>query len=269
MSLQSVKPVKPVAAYMGGKLLLAKTIVAIIADIPHQLYAEPFVGMGGIFFRRRFIPKCEIINDRAKDVANLFRILQRHYKPFIEMLRYQITNRTEFNRLKAQDPETLTDLERAARFLYLQRLSFGGDMRSRAFAMERDKTARFNMRTLEPLLEAVQRRLAGVIVENLDWSDFIRRYDRTGTLFYLDPPYYGFETHYGKGLFSREDYAKMADQLASLQGTFILSLNDVPAIRDIFGAFHVMPVKTRYILPQNSSVKVANELLISNYEIAC
>lgn len=77
--------------------------------------------MGGIFLRRQSRPSSEMINDRARDVANLFRILQRHYPQFLEILRFQLTVRAEFERLVATDPDTLTDLERAARFLYLQR----------------------------------------------------------------------------------------------------------------------------------------------------
>ena len=67
-----------------------------------------------------------MINDRGREVSNLFRILQRHYPQFLDVLRFQLTVRAEFDRLVATDPETLTDLERAARFLYLQRTAFGG-----------------------------------------------------------------------------------------------------------------------------------------------
>ena len=104
---------------MGGKRNLAKRITSILDGIPHQTYAEPFVGMGGIFLRRSMRPRCEVINDFGRDVSNLFRILQRHYPQFLSVLRFQLTTRTEFIRLVETNPETLTDLERAARFLYL------------------------------------------------------------------------------------------------------------------------------------------------------
>ena len=68
-----------------------------------------------------------MINDLGRDIANMFCILQRHYPQFIEVLRFQLTTRAEFNRLVDVDPDTLTDLERAARFLYLQRTAFGGN----------------------------------------------------------------------------------------------------------------------------------------------
>ena len=114
------------AAYIGGKRNLSKRICALIEGIPHTTYAEAFVGMGGVFLKRRLAPKAEVINDFSGDVANLFRILQRHYPQFMDTLRFQVSGRREFERLKASDPSTLTDLERAARFLYLQRLAFGG-----------------------------------------------------------------------------------------------------------------------------------------------
>ncbi len=73
--------------------------------------------MGGVFLRREMRPRAEVINDLSRDVSTLFRILQRHYPQFIETLRFQLTTRPEFERLGATDPDTLTDLERAARFL--------------------------------------------------------------------------------------------------------------------------------------------------------
>lgn len=113
--------VSPIAPWIGGKRNLAKRLTGIIDQIACVTYVEPFVGMGGIFLRRNQRPQAEVINDRGREVANLFRILQRHYVAFLDMLRFQLTVRAEFNRLTAVDPETLTDLERAARFLYLQR----------------------------------------------------------------------------------------------------------------------------------------------------
>lgn len=148
-----VQPVLPVAPWLGGKRNLARRITALIDADQHSTYCEPFVGMGGIFLRRGRRPRAEVINDRGQDVANLFRILQRHYVAFLDMLRFQLTVRAEFNRLVATDPSTLTDLERAARFLYLQRTAFGGKVSGRNFGVSKDRPGRFNLTTLEPMLE--------------------------------------------------------------------------------------------------------------------
>lgn len=261
------KPVRPLptpAPYIGGKRNLALRIVERIESVPHILYAEPFVGAGGVFLRRRFAPKGEVINDRSRDVATFFRILQRHYVAFMEMLKFQLTGRAEFDRLVATDPDTLTDLERAARFLYLQRTAFGGKVDGRNFAMVRDRPARFDVTRLGPLLEEVHARLAGVTIECLGWQDFILRYDRPGTLFYLDPPYWGNETDYGKDLFGRLDFSQMATVLRALQGRFILSINDRPKVREIFAGFEIEAVRTTYTLSAGANTKTVGELIITD-----
>jgi len=263
--LQIIEPVKPVAPYIGGKIKLASRICHLIEQIPHDTYAEPFVGMGGVFFRRAKKPKCEIINDRSGKIANLFRILQRHYLPFVDMLKFQIYSRAEFDRLKTIDPSTLTDLERAARFLYLQRAAFGGKVKTRTFGVSTKYSARFDMARLQPMLEDVHQRLSSVIIENLDWLDFINRYDRPDTLFYLDPPYWGSENDYGKGVFNREQFAIMAESLARIKGNFILSINDVPQIRELFSRFHIMEASVTYSIKRDNS-KPAKELIISNWD---
>ncbi len=266
-SMRKIELTKPVAPYLGGKFRLAKTITKYIDSINHEIYAEPFVGMGGIFLRRTLIPKSEAINDYNGDVANFFRILQRHYIPFIEMIRWQITTRAEFVRLSETNPKTLTDLENAARFLYLQRTAFGGKTSGRNFGVSVDRSSRFNVTKLIPMLEDLHTRLSGVVIECLDYKQFINRYDRDNTLFYLDPPYYGNENDYGKGLFSRDEFTEMAKLLKDIKGTFILSLNDREEIRDIFKGFYMQGVKTTYTVSIGSHNTKAKELLISNKDI--
>lgn len=257
-------PVRPAAGYIGGKRNLAKPINARIDATPHDGYAEVFVGMAGIFLRRTARPKVEVINDWSEDVSTFFRILQRHYVAFLDMLRWQVTSRARFVQLAATDPATLTDLERAARFLYLQRLAFGGRVAGRTFGVSRQNSARFDLTRLVPVLEAIHERLAGVVIERLPWQDFIRRYDRAGMLFYLDPPYHGCEDDYGKGMFGRDEFAEMAELLAALKGRFILSINDRPEIRELFAGFRIEEVKTTYQVGGNDNAKAVTELVISN-----
>jgi DNA adenine methylase len=263
---RQVSAVDPVAAYVGGKRNLAKRIIRRIEATQHDCYAEPFVGMGGVFLRRNMAPKAEVINDASRDVATFFRILQRHYPQFMDALRFQITSRAAFERLCNTDPDTLTDLERAARFLYVQRLSYGGKVAGRSFGV--DTRARFNLNTLGSRLEELHERLAGVVIECLDFEAFLRRYDKPTTFFYLDPPYHGTEGYYGKGMFGREDFTRLATTLASIKGRFLLSINDCPEIRDIFKAFSLEEVETTYTVRGQGAGTAAKELLVSNVEIS-
>ncbi len=264
----STVPTAPVAPWLGGKRNLAKRITALIDATPCTVYAEPFVGMGGIFLRRASRPRSEVINDYGRDVSNLFRILQRHYPQFLEILRFQLTTRAEFYRLVETNPETLTDLERAARFLYLQRTAFGGKVSGRNFGVSKDRPGRFNLTTLEPMLEDLHSRLSGVVIECLDWAEFLPRYDGAGTLFYLDPPYWGCETDYGKEMFSRDDFARMAAVLRGVKGRFILSINDVPEIRNLFDWAQLTEVTTSYTVGSKTDrAPMRAELLISNFAL--
>lgn len=263
-----IEPTLPVAPWLGGKRNLAKRICAILDETPCTTYAEPFVGMGGVFLRRSQRPRAEVVNDRARDVATLFRILQRHYVQFLDTLRFQITTRAEFERLVATDPDTLTDLERAGRFLYLQRCAFGGKVSGRNFGVSRGRPGQFNLSTLEPMLEALHSRLAGVVIECLDWSDLVRRYDRADTLFYVDPPYWGCEADYGRALFSRGEFTKLSDALRGIEGRFLLSINDVPELRELFSWATIEPVTTSYSIASKADARGARaELLIRNFGV--
>ncbi len=258
-----VRPVSPVAGYIGGKRNLAKRICALIERTPHSSYAEPFVGMGGIFLRRRSRPRAEAINDISGDVVTLFRCLAEHYPYLIDMLRFRVASRAEFERLLGQDPDRLTDLQRAVRFLYVQRLAFGGKVSGRSYGVDAAAPARFDVGKLEPMLAELHDRLQSVTIERLPYADFIRRYDREGALFYLDPPYWACEGDYGPGVFDRADFAALAGQLAGIRGKFLISLNDNEGVREAFAQFIIAPIATTYTIGTKASA--AREVLISNY----
>ena len=263
-TMEKVAAAKPVAPWLGGKRALSAKIIERIESVEHSTYAEPFVGMGGVFLRRTWKPRLEVANDLNGEITNLFRILQQHYPQLLDVMRFQIASRREFERLRSSDPKTLTDLQRAARFLYLQRLGFGGKLNG-VFGVSVDGPARFSLSRLEPILEAAHERLERVVFENLDWAELVQRYDGANTMFYLDPPYWGGEHDYGRGMFDQSQFGKMASQLREIEGKFILSINDKPEVRRIFTGFHIEEVSLKYTVGAQGSVDAA-ELIISNFE---
>jgi DNA adenine methylase len=263
MQLTDVRPISPVAGYVGGKRQLAKQLIPLFTAVDHSLYAEPFVGMGGVFFRRELRPKTEVINDFSQDVATFFRVLQRHYEAFLDMLKWRLSSRADFARLMETPPETMTDLERAARFLQLQRLSFGGKVAGRSFGVDKSGPARFDVRKLEPLLEAAHDRLTSVIIECLNYDVFIERYDRPDSLFVLDPPYWGTEHYYGRELFSREEFQRLAASLKAVRGAFVMTINDIRETREMFDFAAMTSVGLTYSAGSKNGVE-AKELIITN-----
>ena len=230
--LTPVDPARPVAPYVGGKRNLARRLIALIEATPHTTYIEPFVGMGGVFLRRRSRPACEIINDLSGDVANLFRCIRAHPDALVAAVEMQLQTRADFDRHQRQDPTLLTDIQRAARFLYLQKVAFGGMVTGREFGMSRDRPSRFRPSQVREDVRAAAARLDGC------------------------------EADYGADLFGRDQFAAMADQLGRLKGRFILSLNDRPEVREIFAAFDIESIDTHYGLAPGSA-RPAREVIIT------
>ena len=100
-----------------------------------------------------------------------------------------------------------------------------------------------------------------MLIERLPYGDFIRRYDRPGALFFLDPPYLGCEDDYGEGMFSEADFEALRDLLGALQGRFILTINDTPKTRELFGGFDLEPVSLTYTISQG--VTEGRELIVT------
>lgn len=190
--------------WIGGKFLLAPQIVALMP--PHVCYCELFCGAAHVLFRKEPSP-IEVVNDINGELVNFWRVLgspggldwlaARH--------KWAVYSREEFERLRSQDPAKLTGHERAWRFLYLNRCSFGSrgmhDGGRPTFGTEKTKPRSSQVPSfarLLPVLEKAHQRMAAVCCERLGWEDCLARYDGPQTLFYLDPPYYGHENYYGR-----------------------------------------------------------------------
>ena len=248
--------------WIGGKSLLAAEVIKRIPD--HETYCEVFAGAAWVLFRKE-PSRCEVINDINGDLVTFYRVLQHHLEEFCRQFKWCLASREwweDWNRQLAAGG--LTDIQRAARFYYVQRMCFGGKVAGRSFGSSPRQRPRINLLRLEEDLSEAHLRLARVTIERLSWVEFIPRYDRPGTFLYLDPPYWGVEGFYGKGLFAREDFARLAGLLAGVQGKFLLSLNDTPGVRETFRAFEIESVQTRYSVSRQETT-AAREVFIRNY----
>ncbi len=253
----------PLSGWMGGKYQLSKQIVDLLPD--HQCYCEPFAGAAWVLFRKER-SKVEVLNDINTDIVTLYRVVQHHLEEFVRWFKWVLVSRDEFQRWLKANPETLTDIQRAARFFYIQKNSFAGRVgRSPSFGYAPSSPPRMNLLRIEENLSDAHLRLSQVYIENLPYADLIRRYDRKETFFYIDPPYWDCEDYYGDGIFSKADFDALASQLSNIKGKFLLSLNDTPEVREIFSGFIIDSVSVTYSC--SSKPTKAKEVLIRNYEL--
>ena len=217
-------------SYMGGKSLLTKKIIPLIPQ--HQCYCEVFSGAAWLLFRKEE-SEVEIINDINSDLVTLYRVIKHHLEEFIRYLKWILVAREEFNRFKIENPESLTDIQKAVRFYYLLKAGYASRIENPSFSISTLRKSNFNLLRVEEELSAAHLRLSRVYIENMNYKGLIERFDKPHTFFYIDPPYYDCEDYYGKGIFSKDDFKVLAGLLASVQGKFIMSIKDTSEIREL------------------------------------
>lgn len=241
---------KPLVPWPGGKRKLAKHILPLLGD--HTCYVEPFAGAGGIYFSKE-PSKVEVLNDINGDITNLYRVVQHHMEELRAQFRWTLCSRDNWNWLKAMNPDSLTDIQRAARFIYMQKMAFGAKVESQTLGVSPTAPPRFNINTLARDLQSAHDRMSRTLIERMDWQDVIKRYDRPGTVFYIDPPYWQTS---GYGVpFEWDEYISLRALADSIQGRMIISINDHPAIRDLFDGLNVIEIPYKYTVGGNGTGK--------------
>jgi DNA adenine methylase len=252
----------PIIPWIGGKRRLADRLLPQFP--PHTCYVEVFAGGAALYFMRP-PASVEVINDINGELVNLYRVVKSHLEEFVRQFKFALSSRDVFKWLQDTPPATLTDIQRAARFFYLQQHAFGGKVEGQNWGTATTAPP-INLLRIEENLSAAHLRLSQAYIENLDWATCMARYDREHTFFYLDPPYW--ETA-GYGVdFGIEQYEKMAVMLGNLKGKAIISLNDHPDIRRIFGRFQMETVPIQYTVGGGGKAVDRNEVIIYSWDRA-
>ncbi|MBH1636228.1 DNA adenine methylase [Stenotrophomonas maltophilia] len=228
----------------GGKTRLLPHLLPLVAETSHRTYVEAFAGGAALLFARE-PARAEVLNDCHGELVRLYRVVANHLEEFVRQFKWALTSREMFRWCQLQHPDTLTDIQRAARFYYLQRLAWGGKATGQTPGFGRGGKG-LNLLRIEEDLSAAHLRLHKVTVEHLAWQQCMAKYDATDTLFFLDPPYW--ETEGYGAPFEMGQYQELARQMAGLRGAAILTINDHPAMREVFGQFRDRVVPIRYTI---------------------
>lgn len=246
-------------AWIGGKKLLRKKIIESFPDSnEYDRYIEVFGGAGWVLFGKEPGKYLEVFNDIDSNLINLYRCIKYHCGELQKEFDWLIVSREQFFDYKAQyDICGLTDIQRAARYLYVIETSFGANRKN--FGVNKK-----NLVKKTEYLSEIRQRLQDVVIENLDYQKLIKLYDRPKALFYLDPPYIGAEKYYDSG-FNLEDHKYLCGLLKEIKGKFILSYNDDSFIKEIYSEFKIEEVIRNNNLANKCKSNNYKEIIVKNF----
>ena len=252
-------------SWVGGKKALRDEIISRF-PVDYKRYIEVFGGGGWVLFHKNPGRDFEVYNDFNGNLVNLYRCVREHPTELQEELRYILNARLDFEYMKymIHSKAVLPDVRRAAYYYALIRYSYASSVDSfgsQPHAMWKNF----------PLITAAAKRLQSVVIENKDCVKLIKQYDRKESFFYCDPPYYETEGYYEGGGFGRNDHARLAEALVSMQGKFLLSYNDCPEIRELYdrpGIYIEGIIRLSNMAQRFDAGCQYPELLISNYDTA-
>ncbi len=262
--------------WVGGKSRLRKSIIPLIP--PHKCYVEPFGGAAWVLFGKAPSP-IEVLNDIDEELINFFRVVKHRPKDLLKSFDLELVSRSEFYRLADTDPQSLPDIERAHRFYYLIMAGWGGEARYPRFQTSTSDGGHGNrlvgaLKSLRKRIEPVHERLKTVIIENLDWTECIDKYDRPESFMYLDPPYPGNGANYKHNMRSMEEHSAIADRLDKVQSKWMLSSYDTEDVRIQYQRYNVIPIRSasgmrssRTEIRTSGRKRTLNrEILVLNYD---
>ena len=247
--------------WIGGKNRLKKKILPLI---PNDItaYIEPFGGAGWVLFAKERHAKCEVYNDLDGELVNLFMIIKYHVDALVKDMAFQVSSRELFAKLK--ENTGFTDIQRATRFLYLIKRSFGAMGEHYSIGKTKALGGLASHAGIVTLAEKLHLRLDKVIIENKDFEGIIKTYDDKGSFFYFDPPYFK-----GNNLYPRVgkfDHKRLATVLPGIKGRWLLSIDDCTKAREMFGSWKVKRVSRQTGINNiNLKTRVFKELLVKNY----
>ncbi len=256
--------------WVGGKSRLRKHIISLFPE--HTCYVELFSGAAWVLFGKP-PSNVEVLNDFDQDLVTFFRVIKTRSEEFIASFKWDLVSRAEFERLANLDTSKLTEIERAHRFYYLIMASWGGEFNYPRFQTSINDGGHGNrlfgaLQTLEQRIKPVYDRLRNVIIENLDWQECFARYDRPGTLMYIDPPYPDNGCNYVHNMREKKDHILLASKLKHAQCRWIVSSYDMPFIRELFADYTIIPLEAKSGMDtgKNEDTRVTNkEVIILNY----
>jgi len=270
----------PVLKWVGGKRQLIDTFSPLL---PKKItsYCEPFVGGGALLFHLQ--PNIAYVNDINTDLICVYTVIKEKVDELVDELKEYKNEPEFFYAVRDWDRDknkynALTDVEKAARILYLNKTCYNGLYRVNNAGEFNSPFGNYCNPSIvnEPVLRAVNAyfNMATVHFSSTDYAEVLTRINKN-TFVYLDPPYDPISetsnfTGYVKGGFSKDDQIRLrqcCDDLNKRGIKFMLSNSATPFILEQYAAYNIRIVQAKRAINSIASKRgdVA-EVVVRNYE---
>ena len=275
------KLVSPFLKWAGGKRQLLGVLSELMPKGKIKSYCEPFIGGGALLFHLQ--PDTAYVNDINSELINVYRAVKDSVDDLIAELSGFENTPEMFYEVRSWDRDriiysTLSDTQRAARIIYLNKTCFNGLYRV-------NNTGEFNSPfgyyrnpniINEPVLRAVSHYLnhADIHLSSMDYAEVLTGL-RKDTFVYLDPPYDPVSdtasfTGYSRGGFSRSEQIRLrecCDKLSRRGIRFMLSNSATDFIREQYSEYNITVVKARRAVNSIGYRRGdIDEVIVRNYE---
>lgn len=242
---------RPIVGWAGGKGRLIKYLLPLVPK-DHTLYCEVFFGGGALFFAKT-ASHVEVINDIHRDLVSLYRCVKYHLNALLDELEMVPNSRRDFEDYGKQPG--LTDIQRAARWLLRNKLSFGGHGKNFAIFRSHPPASR-SQRLIA--IQALNRRLDKAIIEERPWDQIVAAYDSPETFFFFDPPYPedGGQIYSG---WSEHELARFCLTLPKLKGRWLFTFKDCKQVRDLMAGYRIKSITRANGIGNNGKVRAGRK----------
>lgn len=273
---------KPFVKWVGGKRQLLAQFRKLnlyppeLFDIKTGKYFEPFVGGGAVFFD--LLPEKGFLSDLNKELVTTYNVIKNDVDGLIASLKKHKTDKEYFIKIRAQDPNNLSDLNVASRFIFLNRTCFNGMYRVNSKGGFNVPYGKYTNPLIcdEDNLKKVNKALQDIEIKHQDYKEVLKK-AKKGDFIYFDPPYYPVSktasfTSYTAESFLDKEQIELRDTVLELhkRGCYVmLSNSDTPFINKIYSGFKGIRINKveagRAINSKGSGRGKITEVLVTNY----
>jgi len=276
---------QPFVKWVGGKRGLLEQILPLFPK-DFNNYFEPFVGGGAVFFelfsRGVLEGKKVVLSDINKELINAYLVVRDNPNELIKKLKeYEANHSKEFYYQireldRKEEFENLSNVERATRFIYLNKTCFNGLYRVNKKGYFNTPIGRYknpNIADVETILNASEA-LANVTILHQSFEEVLN-YAKKGDFVYFDPPYYPLNatsnfTSYDSNCFLEKEQIKLYkvfDKLVQEGVKVVESNSDTKFIKDLYKNYDIQIVNAnRFINSKSNGRGKISEVLIRGYK---